>query len=99
IIAPPVVPKTDLPPPPPPGPPALPSGGDTPTTRNPRPDLRIRVPALSIPPAPSREPDPPALPPVPVAPAAYSSQPLPVPSCIMLTPRQLDNFALQGVDG
>jgi thiol-disulfide isomerase/thioredoxin len=102
-IAPPVVPKVDLPPPPPPGPapaPALPSGGDTPSSRNPRPDLRIRVPTLSIPSGPGRESDPaPVLPPVPLAPASYTSQPLPVPSCIMLTPRQLDNFALQDVDG
>ena len=48
--------------------------------RPPRPDLRIRTPPLNIPRIPT---DVPETPPLQVTPASYSSQPLPVPSCVM----------------
>lgn len=90
-------------PPPPPGPPGDNPSGELPPAeeaRERRPDLRIevprRTPSLTIPP-PSRT----DLRPVPeVGPAApYSAQPLPVPSCVMLTARRVDNFALQDLGG
>jgi thiol-disulfide isomerase/thioredoxin len=66
---------------------------DAGSVRTPRPDLRIRVPpSLVVPPVPLH-----------IDPAGsenpYSSQRLPVPSCIMLTSKQIDNFALQQPDG
>jgi thiol-disulfide isomerase/thioredoxin len=65
--------------------------------RNARPDLRINIrsaPALVIPPTPPR-----------VSPESAASgrpaatDPLPVPSCVMLSPRRIDNFALKDIDG
>jgi thiol-disulfide isomerase/thioredoxin len=68
-----------------------------PEIKIPRPDLRInvppRTPRLSIPSVPSEDTA------RAVKPSPYAAQPLPVPSCVMLTRRQVDNFALNGLDG
>lgn len=67
---------------------------ETPPVRGPRPDLKIEIPSR-------RTPPPLSVPPLRIGLASesggaapYSSQPLPVPSCIMLTSRRIDNFAL-----
>jgi thiol-disulfide isomerase/thioredoxin len=96
-IGPPAPMKQDPPTPPTPTPPDPPKSGEVsvpepPPVRVPRPDLKIEIP---------RRPPPLTIPPIrvgkapdPSEPAPYSSQPLPIPSCIMLTSRQIDNFAL-----
>jgi thiol-disulfide isomerase/thioredoxin len=100
-----IVPKTETPPEPPA------TGGDNKTPADPattdpprerRPDMRIdipspprRTPVLAVPSIPRD-----VVPPPPAASTEpYSGQPLPVPACVMLTARQLDNFALQDLNG
>jgi thiol-disulfide isomerase/thioredoxin len=74
---------------------AEPAPPDAGAARTPRPDLRIRIPpTLTIPPPPLRT-DPAGS----TDSSPYSNQRLPVPSCIMLTAKQIDNFALEQPDG
>ncbi len=93
----PVVPKTNLPPVPT-VPEADRSSSEEPApVRERRPDLKIevprRTPTLTIPSPPPPRRDPPA------GESPYSAGPLPVPSCVMLTARQIDNFALADPEG
>ncbi len=68
--------------------------------RVPRPDLKIEVPRLRPPPPLILPPTPPRVNAVvPEDTSPYSSDRLPVPSCIMLASRQIDNFALSQLDG
>lgn len=86
---------------PPPAPPPVPevtegdNGGAETAPARPRRDLQIVVPPLPARQTESRSGDRPT----PVAPIAYNGEPLPVPSCVMLTRRQVDNFALLDVEG
>jgi thiol-disulfide isomerase/thioredoxin len=80
-------------------PPAEEPVADPPAARTPRPDLKIEIPTRRSPPPLSVPPLRVGLTSAPGETVPYSSQPLPVPSCIMLTSRQIDNFALMDTSG